>query len=849
MRLSVIVPVLDEERVIDARLRELAAIGAWEILVVDGGSRDATRAIVGRHPAARLVDAPRGRAAQMNAGAAVATGDVLWFVHADVALPGDARAHVERALSDAAVVGGAFRTWTVADRPTRLGPLLHLADLRSRTSTLPYGDQALFVRAPVFRAMLGVEHVYALIDRVTGHHGLDLVILTNATALDGGAHAGALERLLRTKVRFQVSIDGTSPEENDPIRGAGTFARASAGLALLSAMGFETALTLVPHRRNLGGLPGLPALARRLGAKSVHLMWGHRRGRGLAVAGDLPGAGELLPVARAVREAAREQGIRLDNVESLRLRVNALPNVKHDLGMAGVESVCLYTDGELYPSAATAGHAGLSIGRIDGRSIAEVWRASPIVRELREATLAKNPEAIADPLRFITGGGDLEHAYFWSGSFVGADPYAPLVSELARDVMVELARAGRARVNERSGFDAPVVFHAMGEGALACGDEVPGAVRTLHSNCVLAFEVDRPRALMRAFYGAAAETPQADLCCPVRPSEDDLAHIPKDVVDRFYGCGSPVRDAALAPGETHLDLGSGAGIDVFIAAKHVGPMGRAIGVDMTDARIAVANENRPLVARKLGYDVVSFCKGLLEEVPLPDAHVDCVTSNCVVNLSPDKRAVFSEIWRVLKDHGRLVLADIVAEGAVPPHLRVSPQLWGECLSGALTEAELLAELERAGFHGVEILARTFWRAVEGTTFHSITVRAYKHPIEKYATGAHEEPVSGEWITAQLTSSFGARVTGGGGQGYGLEMGNASFHRWGSFPRHAPRRRTPTPTELADLGYVNQRLRNPGGVHEPLRGEHRRRALPRRSQRLPRPRLLPGDARGRARRPP
>jgi MoaA/NifB/PqqE/SkfB family radical SAM enzyme/ubiquinone/menaquinone biosynthesis C-methylase UbiE len=642
----------------------------------------------------------------------------------------------------------AGRADRLADAPLRelwihLNDACNLRCEHCLVSSGPDGGKGLsteaLTRAIDEAAALGVEHVfftggepflrkdlYALAERVTDHHGLELVVLTNATVLDAPGHAAALERLDRGKVRFQVSIDGTSPEENDPIRGAGTFARASAGLARLSAMGFETALTLVPHRQNLRGLPGLPALAKRLGAKSVHLMWGHRRGRGLAVLDDLPGAEELLPITRAVRDAAREHGVRLDNVESLRRRVDALPNVKHDLGMAGVESVCLYTDGALYPSAATAGHAALSLGRLDGRSLADVWRSSPVVAELRAATLAKSAAALADPLRFLTGGGDLEHAYFWSGSFVGADPYAPLVSELARDVMVELARAGRARVNRRSGFDAPVVLHAMGEGALACGDEVPGAVRTLHSNCVLAFDVDRPRALMRAFYGAAAETPKEDLCCPVRPSEDDLAHIPKDVVDRFYGCGSPVRDAALRPGEAHLDLGSGAGIDVFIAAKHVGPMGRAIGVDMTDAMLAVANENRPLVARKLGYDVASFCKGVLEEVPLPDAHVDCVTSNCVVNLSPDKRAVFSEIWRVLRDHGRLVLADIVADAAVPPHLRVNPQLWGECLSGALTEEELLAELERAGFHGVEILARTLWRIVEGTTFHSLTVRAYKH---------------------------------------------------------------------------------------------------------------------------
>jgi len=164
MRISVIVPVLDEERVIDERLTELEGLGVHEILVVDGGSRDGTLAAVARHPRVRALTAQRGRAWQMNAGAALATGDVLLFLHADVSLPEDALSHLERALADPRVVGGAFRTWTVADRPTRLGPLLHLADVRSRYSSLPYGDQALFVRTSIFRALGGFPTIALMED-------------------------------------------------------------------------------------------------------------------------------------------------------------------------------------------------------------------------------------------------------------------------------------------------------------------------------------------------------------------------------------------------------------------------------------------------------------------------------------------------------------------------------------------------------------------------------------------------------------------------------------------------------------------------------------------------------------
>jgi rSAM/selenodomain-associated transferase 2 len=155
MRVSVVIPVLDEARALPARLAELGALGVHEIVVADGGSQDGTIELLMRHPEVRLVYARRGRALQMNAGAAAATGDVLLFLHADVALPSDALAQIERALAEPRVVLGAFRTWTIADRPSHLAPLLHLADLRSRYSSLPYGDQAMFLRTVDFHAVGG----------------------------------------------------------------------------------------------------------------------------------------------------------------------------------------------------------------------------------------------------------------------------------------------------------------------------------------------------------------------------------------------------------------------------------------------------------------------------------------------------------------------------------------------------------------------------------------------------------------------------------------------------------------------------------------------------------------------
>jgi len=160
-RITVIIPTLDEEARIARRLRELAAMPEIaEVIVVDGGSRDDTVALARSFSGVHVLEAPRGRASQMNCGAAAGTGDVLLFLHADVALPPDAGRWVRDALSDERAVAGAFRTWTVLDAgPSRLGPLLHLADLRSRYTALPYGDQALFVRAEAFRAAGGFPEI------------------------------------------------------------------------------------------------------------------------------------------------------------------------------------------------------------------------------------------------------------------------------------------------------------------------------------------------------------------------------------------------------------------------------------------------------------------------------------------------------------------------------------------------------------------------------------------------------------------------------------------------------------------------------------------------------------------
>jgi arsenite methyltransferase len=198
---------------------------------------------------------------------------------------------------------------------------------------------------------------------------------------------------------------------------------------------------------------------------------------------------------------------------------------------------------------------------------------------------------------------------------------------------------------------------------------------------------------------------------------DELAELPAEAVAGSIGCANPVALARLQPGEDVLDLGSGGGIDVLLSARRVGPDGRAYGLDMTPEMLELARANQT----RAGIDNAEFLEGRIEAVPLPDASVDVVVSNCVINLSADKPAVFAEAHRVLRPGGRLALADVIADAEPDPELLADDDAWAACIAGAVTRDRYRTQLETAGFTGIEIVdshpvADGFW---------SVFVRATK----------------------------------------------------------------------------------------------------------------------------
>ena len=224
------------------------------------------------------------------------------------------------------------------------------------------------------------------------------------------------------------------------------------------------------------------------------------------------------------------------------------------------------------------------------------------------------------------------------------------------------------------------------------------------------------RTTVRQHYGDAAASFQpksSSSCCGSNASADltasklyplsELDTLPEEVTGLSMGCGDPITLASLKPGQTVLDLGSGGGIDCFMAAKKIGETGHVIGVDMTAEMLEKARANQA----RMGFKNVEFRLGEIEHLPVADNTVDVIISNCVVNLSPDKPQVFKEAFRVLRSGGRLALSDIVTDGPLPQEVKDSLSAWAGCVAGALDVKDYIADLEAAGFSNIELTPTYF----------------------------------------------------------------------------------------------------------------------------------------------
>ena len=540
------------------------------------------------------------------------------------------------------------------------------------------------------------------------------VVLTNGLLLE--KHLDRIRQLPTDRLHLQVSLDGLE-ESNDGLRGRGSFQGTLAGLRALNRAGIKATLSMAVNRDNYADLTGLVALAADFGLAGIHLLWHFTRGKGGSLRFATPA--DLLPQLMRARETAKAAGVVIDNLEVLKKQIFAAPGTIHDLSNTGWESLAMGGDGIIYPSPALVYADDLACGALaDG--LEAVWRHSPVLEEIRAATLIDDPGAGSQPLRFLIGGNDIDHSYLAAGKWVGHDPYRELYNELALWLIADRA----AHYAAAAGDGPPEILLRMGDVRAVCGEGV-GPVNLTHCNCVVSLAGDQGHRPVREFYARAALTANEEIVNPFAAGHRRAEFIPLEARRKSYGCGSPVEDAAPALGEVVVDLGSGSGVECFLAAEAVGGEGKVFGIDMTDEMLALAESSRPAVAARLGYDNVTFKKGFLERIPLADESAQVVISNCVINLSPDKRAVFREIFRILAPGGRLVVSDIVTDQAVPLAVKNSEKMRGECLGGALLQEELLAMLRTAGFEAIRLIKRFPYRFEQGMWFHSLTFGVMK----------------------------------------------------------------------------------------------------------------------------
>lgn len=352
------------------------------------------------------------------------------------------------------------------------------------------------------------KDIFEFIEFICNNKEKELIILTNGTLLK----EDNIERLKgfgKKLLKFQISLDGSRPEINDPIRGNNSFARTIEGIKNLISIGFSPTITTAITNHNVDDLPDITRLIAQIGAKTHHLIWLHNRGRIINNGSNLfVSINKLIEVIKRVKEVANRSGVIVDNLESYRFRLNSSRGIRYDLGNACYDSLCVYSNGDIFPSASFVGYEGIRCGNIFGNSIEETWKNSSISIGFRTATLQNKTDCSRCYIRFICGGGDIEHSFFYSRNWryacenIGSipnpessrqdlksaisdrhqglqqiyfpkdtgvhapDPYCSMHKEIIIDTIFALVKERLRLFKRKTGFTAPIVLRAMGEGAI-----------------------------------------------------------------------------------------------------------------------------------------------------------------------------------------------------------------------------------------------------------------------------------------------------------------------------------------------------------------------------------------------
>lgn len=592
------------------------------------------------------------------------------------------------------------------------------------------------------------EDIFELIKYITKEKHCELIILTNATLFDDNKIA-VLEKVKSPKLVIQVSLEGPNAEIHDKLRGKGSFDKAVEGIKRLTDIGIMPIVSTALSKYNEKYIVDTSTFISRLGVKEHNILWMHTKGRGANNVNELHVPSEKVAhIMKDLKNVYQEQAIIVDNVESLKARVRAKRGRKNDLCNNCYEKICVNSDGHVYPCASLNGDKRFDGGSVREKSLKDIWLNSKAMAWCRGNSVQDKTECCSCHLKYFCGGGCTSHSYYTSevdtgkGSIKARDPYCSAYKALLEDALWELASEG-IHSQSAEGHSLPLVFNAMDAKLPA---HIDAGIKSIddnfevgcyHCSCVLSVDVEDEDAvckpevkghvtkIVKKKFSKAATTAVADYYCPTGYDPKDLAHIPNEVLEVSYGCGNPAALADIKEGETILDLGSGAGIDCFIAAKKLGKKGKVIGIDMTDEMIERATISAEKVAEVLGYNVVEFRKGNIMALPVEDNSMDLVISNCVINLTEDKTMVLDEIYRILKPGGRFIISDIVSNKPIPGYMKRDKELWNACLSGALTDKRFKEAAGNAGFPNVELIKNYLYKKVDFIDFYSVTLKGTK----------------------------------------------------------------------------------------------------------------------------
>ena len=587
--------------------------------------------------------------------------------------------------------------------------------------SLAYGDvikasnEAYQLGCRIFYFTGGEPFVYPkftkVCDEILKKDNTHIVILTNAKNIK------SFDEWLRSthtdRVHFQISIDGLK-ENHETIRGKGTFDELLKSLHYLQKFNFPVSLAMSVNKKNVGEMSSMIEIASDFNIKNIHYLWFFKKGKGVSTLFVKPE--EIFKHLVKAYEKANTLGITIDNFEILKSQLFCLPGTRFDLSNAAWESIAIGPEGNIYPSPALIGENGLIAGNIE-EGLKNVWKKSSVFEKIRGASLIESDKIRNHPLKYFSGGGDIDHSYVASKTFVGADPYLELYNFCA---LYLLAKESQNYIKR----DIPGMVCKMGERLYECNED-SASVGFTHSNCVLSLPGKDGYSSVNSFYSNAARDVNEDIINPVQYDEHDISHIPQESKVRSYGCGSPVKDCGLKEEEVLVDLGSGTGTECFIASRIVGPQGHVYGIDMADAMLKIADKSLERVSQNLGYKNTEFRKGFLENIPLESSSADVVISNCVINLSPDKRKTLSEILRILKPGGRICISDIVCDDEVPLEIKYNEKLRGECIGGAMKENDLFSMIEDIGFESLYIKKRFLYRQIKEYNFYAVTYFTHK----------------------------------------------------------------------------------------------------------------------------